>query len=251
MKRILLSTACLLLTAASFSTGAQGLRFAVLADTHIGNEGADVHLREAIRSIAADPDTEFVLLLGDLSDKGDAESYSRAAEILSRLNKPCYVTTGNHDAKVPERYARFREAFGRGYFRFDAGGMRIVGLPTGPFEPDCHATLSDGEVAALAEACRDSLPVIVAAHHTPDLIARGGQLFSGVDTGRIVLWLSGHIHRNSVHPTIPGPSVVNISTLEEGRYNIVEITDGLLRITTVAPRTATSECWYETRLYEP
>ncbi len=249
MKSIFLSTACLLLTAVSFSVGAQNIRFAVIADPHIGSDGADGHLREAIRSIDADPGVEFVLLLGDLSDKGDAESYVEAAEILSRLNKPFYVTTGNHDAKSPERYARFREAFGRGYFRFDAGGMRFVGLPTGPSEPDRHATLSADDAAALAEACRDSLPVIVAAHHTPDLIAHGAQLFSGIETGRIVLWLAGHIHRNSVHPTHPGSSVVNISTLEDGRYNIVEITDGLLRITTVAPRTAASECWYETRLF--
>ncbi len=251
MKRIFLPVLCLLLTVVSFSGGAQNVRFAVIADPHIGSDGADVHLREAIRSIDADPDVEFVLLLGDLSDKGDTESYSRAVEILSCLNKPFYVTTGNHDAKSSERYAHFREAFGRGYFGFDAGGIRIVGLPTGPSEPDCQATLSDDDAAALAEACRDSLPVIVAAHHTPDLIAHGAQLFSGIDTGRIVLWLAGHMHRNSVHPTHPGPSVVNVSSLEDGRYNIIEIDDGLLRITTVAPRTATSECWYETRLYEP
>lgn len=249
MKRIVLSTAFVLLTAFSVSSRAQNTRFAVLTDLHIGNDGAEANLNEAIRSLDADPDTEFVLLLGDVSDKGDAESYRKAIELLSRLNKPLYVTTGNHDAKTPERYANFREAFGRGSFRFEVGGVRILGLPTGPTEAGRHATLAEDDAAVLAEACRDTLPVIVAAHHTPNLIAHGTQIFSGIDTRRIVLWLAGHTHRNSVQATVPGPSATNVSTLEGGRYNIVEITDGMLRLTTVAPRTARSECWYETRLF--
>ncbi len=251
MKRIFLSTALLLLSATVSPVRAQHLRFAVIADPHIGNEGADAALRDAVRSIDADPDTQFVLLLGDIADKGDAGSYGRAAEILSALGKPCYVTTGNHDAKSPERYAAFRAIFGRGDFDFEAGGMRIVGLPTGPSEPNRHATLSDDDAAVLAAACRDSLPVIVAAHHTPDLIAHGPRIFAGIETGRIVLWLAGHIHRNIVQATVPGPSAVNVSSLEGGRYNLVEIVDGNLRMTTVAPRDATAECWYETRLCTP
>lgn len=251
MKRILLSIALLLLTALLFPAGAQNLRFAVVTDPHIGSEGADAALRDAIRAINADSAVRFVLFLGDIADRGDAASYRRAAELLSALSKPWYVTTGNHDAKSPERYAAFRGVFGRGDFVFEADGVRIVGLPTGPSEPNRHATLSDDDADLLAAACRDSLPVIVAAHHTPDLIAHGARIFSGMETGRIVLWLAGHIHRNIVQETVPGPSVVNVSTLDGGRYNRIEIVGGNLRVTTVAPRTGDEECWYETRLRTP
>ncbi|MDE6778728.1 MAG: metallophosphoesterase [Alistipes sp.] len=250
MKPAFLSAALLLASTIAVTAEAQNIRFAVIADPHIGCDGADTALRDAVSSINADPDTQFVLFLGDIADRGDAGSYRRASKIISALHKPYYVTTGNHDAKSPERYAAFREVFGRGDFRFDIDGVRIVGLPTGPSEPNRHATLSDDDAAALAEACRDTLPVIVAAHHTPDLIARGERIFAAVDTVRIVLWLAGHIHRNTVQATVPGPSAVNVSTLEGGRYNIIEITDGVLSITTVAPRTAEERCWYETRLYE-
>lgn len=239
----------MLVSAAIAPAAAQNVRFAVITDSHIGCDGADTALRDAVSSINADPDMQFVLCLGDVSDRGDTESYRLAAEILSALDKPCHVTTGNHDAKSAERYAAFREVFGRGDFGFEAGGVRIVGLPTGPSEPNRHATLSDDDAAALAAACRDTLPVIVAAHHTPDLIAHGERIFPAVETHSIVLWLAGHIHRNIVQQTVPGPSVVNVSTLEGGRYNIIEISDGVLRITTVAPRTGERECWYETRLY--
>lgn len=246
MKRMILTAALAMLTAALMPAAAQNLRFAVITDPHIGSDGADTSLRDAVSSINADPATQFVLFLGDIADLGDDESYRLAAEIISAFDKPYYVTTGNHDAKTPERYAAFREVFGRGSFSLDTCGVRIVGLPTGPSEPNRHATLSDDDAAALAEACRDSLPVIVAAHHTPDLIAHRERIFPAVETDRIALWLAGHIHRNIIHGNDTAPAAVNISTLEGGRYNIVETGGGTLRITTVAPRSGERECWYET-----
>ena len=233
---------------ALFSASAQSVRFAVVTDPHVGREGAGGRLREALRSIDSVTRPQFVLLLGDISDNGAPEGYAEAAEILSGLATPYYITTGNHDAKASERYERFRRTFGRGYFTFEAGGLRFIGLPTGPSEPNRHATLSDDDAALLAGACRGGMPVVVAAHHTPDLIARSEKIFSAVDTGRIVLWLAGHIHLNGVQQTVPGPSAVSVSSLDGGRYNIVEIDGDSLRITVVSPRTGEQECWYETKI---
>lgn len=50
-----------------------------------------------------------------------------------------------------------------------------------------------------------------------------------------MLWLTGHLHVNKIQETSPGPSVVNISTLDGGRYNLFDIDGERLRVTTVDP----------------
>ena len=104
--------------------------------------------------------------------------------------------------------------------------MRFIGITTGPFEPNRHATLPGEEIRWLAEQCAVPQPTIVAAHHTPELIAGGSAVFDGCDTSQIVLWLAGHLHVNKIQETSPGPSVVNISTLDGGRYNLSTSTEG-------------------------
>lgn len=147
MKRFL----CLSLLATVLSAGAQPVRFAVMADTHVGKAQAARNLRQAVRSINADTTLRFVLLLGDISHDGTARGHRKAHRILGRLNKPYYATTGNHDAKTPARYASFRRTFGEGRFSLECCGLHIVGLPTGPFEANRHATVSDDEAHEHAE----------------------------------------------------------------------------------------------------
>lgn len=237
-----------LLLSAQLPAQAQHLRFAVLTDTHIGKEGASENLKAAIRSIDADDSIRFVLLLGDISHDGTRKGYRKARRLLARLHKPLYLTTGNHDAKLPERYNSFLCSFKTDRFCFDCEGVRLVGITTGPFEPNRHATLPDEEARWLAEKCAAPKPTIIAAHHTPDLIAGGSTTFARFDTSHIVLWLAGHLHENTFRQTTPGPSLVNISTLNEGCYNLFDLDNGQLRVTTVFPRTGIRTAWHASEL---
>lgn len=241
MKKTLLLTIALVLV---LSVPAQELRFAVISDTHIGKPHAARTLRQVVRTINRDKEIRFVLHLGDVSDNGLRNEYRKAHRILSRLKQPLHVTTGNHDAKQPERYENFRRTFGSGTFSFERDGIRFMGLTTGPFEANRHATMPDDEVAWLANASRDTLPLVIAAHHTPDLVARGETIFPRIDTSHIVLWLAGHLHCNKTTPTVPGPSAVCTSTLEHGSYNIVEISGNELRIGVTSPDNATLTIWH-------
>lgn len=245
MKRLL---SLLLLLCATFPVQAQRLRFAVVTDTHIGREHAAENLKAAIRSIDADDSVRFVLLLGDISHDGTPKGHRKARRLLARLHKPLYLTTGNHDAKRPERYSSFLRTFKTDRFCFDCEGVRFIGITTGPFEPDRHATLPCEEIRWLAEKCAVPQPTIIAAHHTPDLIAGGSAIFDGFDTSHIVLWLAGHLHENKIRETEPGPSVVNISTLDDGRYNLFDLDGGRLRVTTVDPRTGNRTAWHFSEL---
>lgn len=241
MKKILLLTCTLVL---ALTASAQEFRFAVISDTHIGKPDAARTLRQVVRAINRDQEIRFVLHLGDVSDNGLRNEYRKARRILSRLKRPLYVTTGNHDAKQPERYANFRRTFGSGEFHFECDGIRFIGLTTGPFEANRHATLPDDEVAWLAEASRDTLPTVIAAHHTPDLVAHREAIFPRIDPSHIVLWLAGHLHCNKTSPTVPGPSAVCTSTLGHGSYNIVEVSGNELRIVLTAPGDSSRTIWH-------
>lgn len=239
----------LLLLAAPLAGAARPLRFAVLTDVHVGRPGAARALRTAVRSLTRDTLVDFVLLTGDVSHDGRATGHRRARRILRRLPCPLYVTTGNHDAKEPARLASFRRRFGSGAFEFEAGGFRFIGISTGPDEPNRHATLSRETTERLAAACRDTLPVVVAAHHTPDLIARAATAFAGVDTTRIVLWIAGHVHRNGATQTQAGTIVLTcVSTLDAGQYTLLTIEEGRLRVAAVSPHDGRREIWHTTTL---
>ena len=204
----------------------------MVTDTHIGREHAAENLKAAIRSIDADDSVRFVLLLGDISHdgtpkKGGAPQGPR----LLASSAPLYLSHGNHDAKRPERYSSFLRTFGTDRFCFDCEGVRFIGITTGPFEPNRHATRCPakrsvaGRNDAPSRSRRSSPP-----HHTPELVAGSSAVFDGCDTSQIVLWLAGHLHVNKIQETSPGPSVVNISTLDGGRYNLFDIDGGRLRV---------------------
>ncbi|WP_300904453.1 metallophosphoesterase [uncultured Alistipes sp.] len=239
----------LLLLAAPSAGAARPLRFAVLTDTHVGRRGAARELRAAVRSLARDTLLDFVLLAGDVAHDGRAAGHRRARRILRRLPQPLHITTGNHDAKEPARLASFRRWFGSGAFGFEAGGLRFEGISTGPDEPGRHATIDGGTAGRLAAACRAGRPVVVVAHHTPDLVARADEAFAGVDTTRIVLWIAGHIHRSGAAQTPRGTVLTCASTLDAGRYTLLTLDHGRLRVATVSPREDDRcETWYTTTL---
>lgn len=153
------------------------LKFVVLSDLHLGPSGVPVNgldtgarLAEAVSVITRDhADAAFVLVAGDLADRGEAEAYLNLRDLLSPLPMPVHITLGNHDDR-----ATFLSVFGadrddplgRVSEVIDAGGHRIVLLDT--TEPGlvggrlCQGRL-DWLQARLDEA-RDR-PVIIVQHH--------------------------------------------------------------------------------------
>ena len=96
-------------------------RFLHLSDLHVVSEGAlasgvlDTRriLTNAIDRLnvlrpALEP-LDAVLVSGDISDDGSAESYIHARAELGRLGLPLYVVPGNHDAREPMRQRDSRQ----------------------------------------------------------------------------------------------------------------------------------------------
>ena len=115
---------------------------------------------------------DAVLVTGDISDDGTAESYAFARAELDRLGLPLFVIPGNHDA---------REAFRTGFsdlpsmpssglidWAAEVGDTCVIGLDT-LVEGQGGGVLRPESLKFLESALNDagSRPAIVALHHPP------------------------------------------------------------------------------------
>lgn len=213
--------------------------FAILSDLHLSetepNNTEDV--QQIIADINANKQLAFVLVNGDLTDRGDTKSLQLAKKLLSELKIPYYVVPGNHDTRISESGASdFTRLFGDTHFRLFFNGYLFLGINSGPM-----LQLEDGHVSPqelqwlshqLKQAGRKQ-PVYIFTHYplkkgdcdnwdaVTDL-ARGYNL-QGI--------FSGHYHRNGVlsYDGIPGIVVRSTQrgTDSIGGYTICSMSDSL------------------------
>ena len=159
-----------------------------ISDTHIVRQGALVSGRletsdTLARLVARLGDIrdqigpiDALLISGDLSDDGTAESYARLKALIAPLGLPVCVIPGNHDARAPMRAAFAERVPEKGplNWRHRFGDLHLIGLDTlvegqsaGRLEAESlsflHATLSEAGDA----------PVLLALHHPPFLCGVG------------------------------------------------------------------------------
>lgn len=118
-------------------------------------------------------DADRLIISGDLCHRGESESYIWLRRQLDRLPMPVIMTIGNHD----DRQA-FRTVFSdypvddNGFIQStdNVGGYRIITIDTnipgahpGELCPQRFAWLE----AAIGQATRDDVPVILVMHHHP------------------------------------------------------------------------------------
>ena len=84
------------------------MKFVILTDPHFVPRGEPLfgldpraNLGRAVEVINRDhPDIAFVIMLGDLTHRGEREAYASIAETLAPLKAPLIPMTGNHDIYV-------------------------------------------------------------------------------------------------------------------------------------------------------
>lgn len=153
------------------------MKFVVLSDLHLGPRGTVVNgldtgtrLAEAVETINRDhADAAFVLVAGDLADRGDLDAYHHLRDRLAELTPPVHLTLGNHDDRetfLKVFGADLDDPEGRVSRVVDAGGYRVILLDTS--EPGLvGGRLCEGRrgwLAARLDEARDR-PVIVVQHH--------------------------------------------------------------------------------------
>jgi Icc protein len=155
-----------------------------ISDTHIAAAGAlvsgrlktDASLRRLVDRVdemrAQIGPIDAMLISGDLSEDGSADSYAHLQHILAPLNLPLRVIPGNHDAREPLRAAFARDGYlpqhGRLNWSQHVGDIALIGLDT-LIEGQGGGTLDDTTLTFLQSALQDAAdrPVLLSMHHPP------------------------------------------------------------------------------------
>ena len=197
--------------------------FIHLTDLHIGDPAvADPHLfsdtsatLELVLSMigTVQPAPSFIIASGDLTNRGDAESYRQLRRIMARVDLPVVYALGNHDTR-PGFYAGMFDRAGDLDAPYDhdlvIGGVHVVVLDTST-PGQIGGTIEPGQFEWLTRTLdtHPEFPKLVVAHHAPALgdapdwahwrtiEFNQSQRLAEVLRGRNVLAiLSGHIHHD-------------------------------------------------------
>ncbi|MFP6773939.1 MAG: phosphodiesterase [Alphaproteobacteria bacterium] len=214
------------------------MRFVHITDMHITADEQPLYglsprgrLQSAIDCINEDfPDTAFVMMTGDLVNRGTVEEYRALKEIVASINAPHYMLLGNHD-----RRAAYREVFpaaptddnGFVQFTFTVEDKHFIVLDS----------LDEGKTDGLL--CQQRLDwlsdrlaqfqnggegeggggeIFLFLHHPPLRLA-GGETLAKMIFGKVRHLFFGHLHR-PMHGSWQGiPMSSQFSTLHQFVYN--------------------------------
>jgi len=239
----------------------QTFKFAFLSDTHIGVKHADEDLRYTVSDINADTSLKFIIITGDITELGTDEEMLLAKNILSKLKKPLYIQTGNHDGNWSPTGGRiFNQVFGAGRFAFQYDGYLFIGTNSGPF---MHHK-APGQVpredilwmdSVLNNQIDKNIPVVYTNHYPQDSSQRNWfEAMDRLKKKNVQLMLVGHGHLNTkfIFEGIPGiMGRSNLRAIDSASgYNVVTFRNGTATFEERKPLLHTSHQWAEVELYQ-
>lgn len=205
----------------------QTFKIATISDSHSNYED----LRSVIEEITSRPDIDFVIHLGDFTDRGYNYEYDTFVRLLQKLKKPSLVVIGNHDSigKGPQLYRRI---FGATDFSFDFGQTKVIVANNNrlDFLDSWSADWLMEEVAASSSYER-----VIVAHHvdpdsanyfTPTQVMLFDKLYS---ENKVNLVLNGHQHVFQMQAQQDYVSL-QVPRVQDSQYNILEFQEGVLHV---------------------
>lgn len=200
---------------------------AQLSDLHLRPRGlpalrvveSNMLAERAVAAVnALDPVPDFVIVTGDLADKGETAAYRMAREILDRLKPPYAVVAGNHDCAATLKQCFSDRDWARQMpgdslqFALTVKDLRVIGLNSAVAgRPHGHLEAEELEFLARALAAGPAVPTIIALHHPPVL--------TGVE----------HMDRINLH------NAAALAAIVEGHGNVLRIVCGHDHRMIVAP----------------
>lgn len=235
MKGRVLAVLALLLAFQPAEAQEQPVKFAFLTDIHItlGSHRIE-NLKRCIADINSQPDIQFTVFGGDITDFGSDEEIAFTKGLIDSLSRPYWIVAGNHDAKWSESGCNtFAKVFGYEHFEFEAGGIKFLGCNCGPnmrMAPALipHETLT--WLDSVVRATPRTQPMILVNHYPQDTsVLNYFQLMNTVKKGNIQLLVGGHWHKNTIldYEGVPGILGRSPDRGKELGYNIMEIRDSV------------------------
>lgn len=258
MKKIIWVTVLFLTALLQVKAQGSTWKFAHLSDTHIGSETSFEDLQRSIKDINANPELQFVIISGDITEFGADEELKTAKTLLDGLNKPWYIIPGNHDMNWSESGGNsFRKIFGSETFAVKKNGILFLGTNCGP-----NMRMSPGQVPRENLVWLDSVlnktpketPIIFINHYPIDSALNNWyEIIDRLKTHNTQLIICGHGHSNH-HYNFEGiPGIMGRSNLRArdtvGGYNIVTIKGDSVFYNERNPGVKTRRMWTKDRLY--
>jgi len=170
-------------------------RFAVFGDVQ---EAID-RVGDIYQRMNLEPELRFVLIAGDLTQRGEFGELARFQRELLALRIPCYATVGNHELGSAE--GLFQQRYGRGSYHFVFRGVHFTLLDSASA---MISPLTSGWLDAWLEAGATS-PHVVAMHVPPldptgirngAFASRGeaSALLSRLARANVDITFYGHVH---------------------------------------------------------
>ncbi|MBB4804216.1 outer membrane protein assembly factor BamB/predicted MPP superfamily phosphohydrolase [Flavobacterium nitrogenifigens] len=161
MKHLFLRILLFFITISCFSQNAEkseNIKFIQLTDLHVsvGNDN-DFLLQNIVKEIN-NSDFEFVVVTGDLTNRGANDELEQVHSILSKLKKPYYVISGNHETNWSESAGlTYKKIFGEDRFVFSKGDYVFIGFPCGPYMKMGDGFVKHENVLWLDKTLKDNL----------------------------------------------------------------------------------------------
>lgn len=218
----------------SISTAVAQFRFAWLSDTHIGFPTGAENLRAVVRDINRQNDVKFVVISGDITEKGKNDELKLAEQILDSVAVPYLIVPGNHDTKWSESgCTMFSSLFGDDKFVYAFKDYKIIGMNSGIPLRGGGGHFAPQDVAWLDSVLSVTDPgakIIFVCHHQPDgkEIDNTDVLLDRLKQRDIRFIGVGHGHSNRAYDFEGIEGVMFRSTLSRNgpaAYNIVDVRD--------------------------
>lgn len=220
----------LLFVSCFLTTDAQNFKYAFVTDTHVGTSTGSEDLQRSVKDINQQPDLDFIVVTGDLTEMGTGQEIKEVKEILSKLKKPWYVIPGNHDTGwSASGGVDFIKAFGNDKFTFDHNGYRFIACASGPY-----VRMSDGHIPRDAVVWMDKIlkntpsdmPIVFINHYPLDnSLDNWYEATERIKKYNIQYAICGHGHANQALDFEGVPGTMGRSNLRAdqalGGYNIV------------------------------
>lgn len=204
MKHLFLKILLFFIIASGFSqntTKSGIIKFVQLTDLHVsvGNDN-DFLLQNIVKEIN-NSDNEFVVVTGDLTNRGADDELKQVHAILSKLKLPYYVISGNHETNWSESAGlTYKKIFGEDKFVFSKGDYVFIGFPCGPYMKMGDGFVKHEDVLWLDKTLKDNLKgtnkkVLNFAHYPLDnSVSNYKEVLSVLEKYPTVASFCGHGH---------------------------------------------------------
>ncbi|TSJ40721.1 PQQ-binding-like beta-propeller repeat protein [Mucilaginibacter corticis] len=257
VKKIFLITGLFIFLLVKANGQTKPWKFAHISDTHIDGKTTIEDLQRTIKDINANPELDFVVITGDITEFGSDEELMTAKRMFSSLNKPWYVIPGNHDMNWSESGGNsFKKIFGSKTVAFKHKGIQFLGTNCGP-----NMRMGPGQVPrenlvwldSVLKQTPKSMPVIFMNHYPLDASLNNWySVIRRLKTCNTQLVICGHWHQNHQFDFEDIPGIMGRSNLRGadsvGGYNIVTVKDDSVFYNERLPGLVTKPTWATARL---